>query len=88
MYISSFDGQLPEPKMKNPDKWDGRQLLSIIFPNSIKSFEKSYKNAPSINIKNIAIMTNNIVIESIFFMIHFSFLISLSPPKTIEAHFL
>ena len=35
MYINSFDGLLPEPKLKNPDKWDGRQLISIIFPKGL-----------------------------------------------------
>ena len=35
MYISSFDGLLPEPIMKSPERWSGRQLLSLIFPKDL-----------------------------------------------------
>jgi DNA-directed RNA polymerase II subunit RPB1 len=35
MYIESFDGILPEPELKNPSMWSGRQLLSLIIPKGI-----------------------------------------------------
>ena len=35
MYIETFTGILPEPILKNPDRWSGRQLLSMILPDDL-----------------------------------------------------
>ena len=35
MYIETFDGILPEPEKKNPNKWNGRQLFSMILPEEL-----------------------------------------------------
>ena len=35
MYIETFTGTFPEPELKNPDKWTGRQLLSMILPEGL-----------------------------------------------------
>ena len=41
IYINLFDGKLPEPEIKKPKRWSGRQLLSIILP---KDFNMNMKN--------------------------------------------
>ena len=32
MYIPSFDGKLPKPLQESPERWSGRQLISIALP--------------------------------------------------------
>ena len=63
MYISSFDGQLPEPKMKNPDKWDGRQLLSIIFPKGLNLNMKnnSHDDSDEDNLNHVIIKDGQLI---------------------------
>ena len=32
IYLDNFDGNLPPPSSKTPERWSGRQLVSIAFP--------------------------------------------------------
>ena len=63
IYIKSFDGQIPEPEIKEPvEKWSGRQLLSIILPKNINLEKKngSYDNNP-IDLNKVIINNGNMM---------------------------
>jgi DNA-directed RNA polymerase II subunit RPB1 len=49
IYVKSFSGELPQPEIKSPPQWSGRQLFSIILPKNINLEKKNklYDNHPS-----------------------------------------
>jgi DNA-directed RNA polymerase II subunit RPB1 len=58
MYIPTFSGILPKPDKKNPNRWSGRQLFSVILPTGF-----------NINIRNNSyddqeVSLNHVIIEN------------------------
>jgi DNA-directed RNA polymerase II subunit RPB1 len=64
MYISSFDGNLPEPELTKPSMWSGRQLLSLIIPKGINMNMKNNSHDDTEEDKlNHVIIKNGILLQ-------------------------
>ena len=65
VYINTFDGKLPEPEIKSPSRWSGRQLVSTILPKGLNMNMKN--NSYDDNLKddklNHVIIKNGILIQ-------------------------
>jgi DNA-directed RNA polymerase beta' subunit len=70
MYIPHFDGQLPEPAVKNKDGqyWTGRQIISMVLPNiNMEIFNDDYEpDEPEKHIDTKIIIKNGIIESGVF----------------------
>ena len=59
IYIDRFDGILPPPSLTNPERWTGRQLVSIILPKDLNlNMKNNSHNDTDEDILNHVIIKN------------------------------
>ena len=63
LYIKTFDGNLPEPSQKSPERWTGRQLFSMILPKdlNINMKNKSHKDSGEDKLNHVIIKNGELI---------------------------
>ena len=63
MYVETFNGILPIPEKKSPDRWSGRQLFSIVLPKQLNLSVKNNSYDDDNSDINKVIIKNGILIQ-------------------------
>ena len=64
IYIDSFDGIFPVPENKKPERWSGRQLISLILPKDLNmDMKNNSHNDDSDDKLNHVIIKNGILVQ-------------------------
>ena len=67
MYIETFNGILPKSELTNPDRWSGRQLLSMILPDDLNlNMKNDSHNDTDEDKLNHVIIKNGMILQGRF----------------------
>ena len=64
IYINRFDGILPPPEITNPERWTGRQLVSVILPKDLNlNMKNNSHNDTNEDKLNHVIIKNGVLVQ-------------------------